>query len=173
MKDILVVVDMQNDFIDGSLGTKEAVGIVKIVKEEILKRDSSDVIFTKDTHHEDYLNTSEGEKLPIIHCVKNTVGWELNDEIKEVQRDSSIIEKPTFGSYELIDVLSKMINSKDDSITFVGLCTDICVISNAVLAKATFYENKIIVLKEAVAGVTPLKNDEALDVMKSLQIEVK
>ena len=119
------------------------------------------------------MNTSEGKKLPIIHCVKNTVGWELNDEIKEVQRDSSVIEKPTFGSYELIDILSKMINSKDDSITFVGLCTDICVISNAVLAKAKFYENKTIVLKKAVAGVTPLKNDEALDVMKALQIEVK
>ncbi len=173
MKDILVVVDMQNDFINGSLGTKEAVEIVKIVKEEILKRNSSDVIFTKDTHHEDYLNTSEGKNLPIIHCVKNTLGWELNDEIKEVQRDSLVIEKPTFGSYELIDVLSKLINSKDDSITFVGLCTDICVISNAVLAKAKFYENKIVVLKDAVAGVTTLKNEEALDVMKSLQIEVK
>lgn len=173
MKDILVVVDMQNDFIDGSLGTNEAVKIVKKVKDEIKKRNSNDVIFTKDTHHEDYLNTLEGKNLPIVHCIKNTNGWELNTEIKDVQRNSLVIEKPTFGSYELIDALSSIITSKDDTITFVGLCSDICVISNAVLAKAKFYENKIIVLKEAVAGVTPLKNEEALDVMKSLQIEVK
>lgn len=173
MKDILVVVDMQNDFIDGSLGTNEAVKIVNKVKNEIKKRNSNDVIFTKDTHHENYLNTLEGKNLPIVHCIKNTNGWELNAEIKEVQRNSLVIEKPTFGSYELIDALASIIISKDDTITFVGLCSDICVISNAILAKAKFYENKIIVLKEAVAGVTPLKNEEALDVMKSLQIEVK
>lgn len=173
MRDILVVIDMQNDFIDGSLGSKEAINIVDNVEKEILKRKDSDVIFTRDTHQENYLETFEGKNLPVKHCIENTNGWELNPKIKEVVRNSLVLNKPTFGSFKLIEELEKMITSKEDTITFVGLCTDICVISNAALARAKFYENRIIILSDAVAGVTPTKNLEAIDVMKSLQIEVK
>ena len=163
---------MQNDFVTGSLKAPNALEIVHPVIEEIRKRKSEDVIFTKDTHSNDYLNTSEGKHLPVPHCIKNTVGWELYPEIQKEVRDSLVIEKPTFGSLILIDHLKKRIKSKEDTITLVGLCTDICVIANAVLAKTYFRENKVCVIKNAVAGVTEKKNEEALDVMSSLQIEI-
>lgn len=163
---------MQNDFVTGSLKAPNALGIVRPVIEEIRKRKAEDVIFTKDTHSNDYLNTSEGKHLPVPHCIKNTAGWELYPEIQKEVRDSLVIEKPTFGSLILIDYLKKRIKSEEDTITFVGLCTDICVIANAVLAKTYFRENKVCVIKNAVAGVTEMKNEEALDVMSSLQIEI-
>lgn len=172
MKDILVVVDMQNDFISGSLKVENGEEIIPFVVNEITKRDAYDVVFTKDTHHDDYLKTAEGIKLPVVHCIENTHGWELVDEVKAVVRDSTIIKKPTFGSLILMDELKKRVKSKDDSITFVGVCCDICVISNAALAKAFFRENPIRVLKDGVKGSTETRNQKVLDIMKSMQIEV-
>lgn len=173
MKNILVVIDMQNDFIRGSLKAFDGESIIPGIIAEISKRKSNDVLFTKDTHHKDYLNTNEGKHLPVIHCIENTQGWELVAEIKNLTRDSLIIKKPTFGSLILIDELKKRIKSKEDIITLVGVCSDICVISNAVLIKTYFRENNVIVLKDCVRGVTEEKNIEALDVMKSLQIEIR
>lgn len=173
MKNILVVIDMQNDFIRGSLSAFDGESIIPGIVEEISKRKPNDVLFTKDTHHKDYLNTNEGKHLPVVHCIQNTSGWELVDEIKKVARNSIIINKPTFGSLILIDELKKRIKSKDDVITLVGVCSDICVVSNAVLVKTYFRENTVVVLKDCVRGVTEEKNIEALDVMKSLQIEIK
>ena len=149
MKNILVVIDMQNDFIRGSLSAFDAESIIPGIVQEITKRKPNDVLFTKDTHHNDYLSTSEGKHLPVVHCVENTKGWELIDELK------------------------KRIKSKDDVITLVGVCSDICVVSNAVLVKTYFRENPVVVLKDCVRGVTEEKNREALDVMKSLQVEIQ
>ena len=173
MKNILVVIDMQNDFIRGSLSAFDAESIIPGIVQEITKRKPNDVLFTKDTHHNDYLNTSEGKHLPVVHCVENTKGWELIDEVKNAVRNSIIIKKPTFGSLILIDELKKRIKSKDDVITLVGVCSDICVVSNAVLVKTYFRENPVVVLKDCVRGVTEEKNREALDVMKSLQVEIQ
>ena len=172
MKDILVVIDMQNDFIHGPLKAEGGEEIVPFVVDEIRKRDAFDVIFTKDTHHDDYLSTNEGRHLPVVHCIENTSGWELVDEIRAVTRDSCIIKKPTFSSLILIDELRKRVRSKEDIITLVGVCSDICVISNAVLVKAFFRENPIRVLKDGVKGVTAKKNQKALDIMESMQIDI-
>ncbi len=166
---VLVVVDMQNDFIDGSLGTPEAVAIVPHVKAKINEyKDRGDlIIYTKDTHSENYLNTPEGEKLPVRHCIKGTVGHEIPNEI--LFSDCPVIEKPTFGSLELIKYLDSL---NFDSLEFVGLCTDICVISNALMAKAHFYEKPITVDSSCCAGVTPKSHTEALNTMRMCQIDV-
>ena len=135
MQDILIVVDMQNDFIDGALGTAEAVGIVEKVKEKI-QGFSGKVFFTRDTHEENYLHTREGQYLPVPHCIRNTKGWKIHSELGEIPEEN-IVNKVTFGSVELGEMLREE-NQKDviQSITLIGLCTDICVISNAMLAKA-------------------------------------
>ena len=171
MQDILIVVDMQNDFIDGALGTPEAVSIVPTVKDVILSHKGR-VIFTKDTHSPDYLSTSEGKSLPVEHCLKDTYGWEICDSLKEYA--SEVIEKPTFGSTKLAKQLKRE-NENDPigKITLVGLCTDICVISNALLLKATFPEVKIEVISSACAGVTPQSHENALNAMKMCQITIK
>ena len=172
---LLVVVDCQNDFIDGALGTPEAQAMIPILKRKINAEPEDTVfIFTADTHYKDYMNTSEGKQLPVEHCIKNTPGWEIEPTLTMMFAGSPlVIEKPTFGSVELMDYLNDMVN-KDDEIEFVGLCTDICVISNALMAKAHFYDIATISCDATCcAGVTPEKHAAALEVMKSCQIIVK
>lgn len=168
MAKILVVVDMQNDFIDGALGTPEAVAIVPYVKELVESFDGK-VYFTRDTHFENYMETQEGANLPVPHCVKGTEGWQIRGEL-DALRKTEAIDKLTFGSKELVDVLA---DEKDvESITFVGLCTDICVISNAMTVKAFFPELPLTVDAKGCAGVTPESHKRALEAMKVCQIKV-
>ena len=172
MQDILIVVDMQNDFIDGVLGTKEAVQIVPKVAEKI-KNFKGRVIFTRDTHGEDYMNTQEGRKLPIPHCIKGTKGWQICAELQKYCSEEPI-NKETFGSSDLGSIL-KEANKEDEvkSITLIGLCTDICVISNAMLVKAFLPEAEIIVDAKCCAGVTPESHNTALMAMKTCQISIE
>lgn len=172
MSKALVVVDMQNDFIDGSLGTKEAVQIVDEVVKTIQDPSYDRIFVTMDTHGKDYLHTFEGEHLPVEHCIKGTNGWKLNDNVEEALKDKpvQIIEKPTFGSWGLVQYVSDM---HPDEIDIVGLCTDICVVSNALLLRSMLYQTKIAVIAKACAGVTAEKHQAALEVMKSCQIDVK
>lgn len=166
----LICVDMQNDFIDGALGTKEAEAIVPFVKEKLRKarQEDTEVIFTRDTHFEDYLTTQEGKKLPVEHCIKNTEGWEISRELEVL--DSVIFDKITFGSVELPEYLKKI---KDlEEVELIGLCTDICVISNAMLIKVVFPEITVRVDSSCCAGVTPASHENALNAMKMCQIEV-
>ena len=172
MKNVLIVVDMQNDFIDMALGTPEAVQTVQPVIDLINDPSFDTVIATMDTHGEDYMDTYEGKHLPVIHCVKDTKGWQINEKILEAlkNRSATIIEKPTFGSETLIELLKE---EKPESLTFCGLCTDICVISNALMARAALNGTPMCVVKNACAGVTPGKHEAALEVMASCQIEIK
>ena len=169
---ILVVVDMQNDFIDGALGTPEAVAIVPKVMVKMMNFDGL-VLATRDTHGEDYLETQEGKNLPVKHCIKGTHGWEIKEEIQQLLI-SQPIDKPTFGSEALGNVLKDLNNDVEpiDSITLVGLCTDICVISNAMLLKAFLPEVPIQVDASCCAGVTPESHAHALEAMKACQIEI-
>ena len=169
---ILVVVDMQNDFIVGALGTPEAVAIVPKVMVKMMNFDGL-VLATRDTHGEDYLERQEGKKLPVVHCIKGTHGWEIKDEIQQLLI-SQPIDKPTFGSEALGKVLKDLNNDVEpiDSITLVGLCTDICVISNAMLLKAFLPEVPIMVDASCCAGVTPESHERALEAMKACQIEI-
>ena len=169
MKKILVVVDMQNDFIDGALGTKEAEAIVPHVKSLIETFDGK-VIFTRDTHFENYMDTQEGKNLPIPHCIKGTDGWQIRAELDALRRTEAI-DKLTFGSRELVDVLAA--EGEIESITFVGLCTDICVISNAMVVKAFYPEIPLTVDARCCAGVTPESHARALAAMKTCQIKVE
>lgn len=172
MQDILIVVDMQNDFVDGALGTPEAQSIVANVIEKMANFDGR-VLFTKDTHEANYLETQEGRKLPIEHCIRDTAGWEIVPDIA-VLRQGQVVEKDTFGSRDLVAVLDEM-NVEDPirSITLVGLCTDICVISNALLIKAFLPEVEINVDALCCAGVTPESHQIALSAMKACQINVE
>ena len=169
---ILVVIDMQNDFIDGALGTPEAVAIVPKVMVKMMNFDGL-VLATRDTHGEDYLERQEGKKLPVVHCIKGTHGREIKDEIQQLLI-SQPIDKPTFGSEALGNVLKDLNNDVEpiDSITLVGLCTDICVISNAMLLKAFLPEVPIMVDASCCAGVTPESHERALEAMKACQIEI-
>ena len=168
MSKILVVVDMQNDFIDGSLGSPEAVAIVPYVKSLIEDFDGK-VFFTRDTHCEDYMSTQEGKNLPVPHCIKGTHGWQIRAEL-DALRKTEPIDKPTFGSSELVRVLAA--ESDVESITFAGLCTDICVISNVMLTKAFFPEIPLAVDARGCAGVTPESHARALEAMKVCQVSV-
>ena len=171
MQKILLVIDMQNDFIDGALGTKEAVAIVPNVIKRIKEFDGS-VFFTRDTHEVDYLNTQEGRNLPVEHCIRGSKGWEIRDEI-DCLRKNDAIDKPSFGSDALGEMLRSM-NEKDpiESVTIIGLCTDICVISNAMIAKAFIPEVPIIVDANCCAGVSPKSHENALKAMEVCQIKV-
>ena len=164
----LIVVDMQNDFIDGALGSPEAVAIVPFVKEKIENFEGK-VLFTRDTHETNYLSTQEGRNLPVEHCIKGTDGWQIHPSL-ELLRKTEAIDKPTFGSTVLMEFLKE---EKDvESLEFIGLCTDICVISNAILAKANFLETPVIVDAKCCAGVTPQSHKNALEAMKMCQIRV-
>lgn len=172
MQNILVVVDMQNDFINGALGTKEAVAIVPAVKEKIENFEGK-VIFTRDTHFENYMETQEGKNLPVPHCIKGTEGWEIRKELMELCKEDPI-DKLTFGSSELGKLLVEADNVNPiESITFIGLCTDICVISNVMIAKAFLPEVKIIVDAACCAGVTPETHKNALEAMKICQVTIE
>ena len=171
MQNILVVVDMQNDFIDGALGTAEAAAIVPKVEEKI-RNFSGRVLFTRDTHGEDYLSTQEGRKLPVPHCIRGTPGWQLRPELEKLCTEEPI-DKVTFGAEKLASVLREADGEeKVQSITFIGLCTDICVISNALLAKAFLPEAEIIVDASCCAGVTPESHKTALEAMRACQINI-
>lgn len=172
MRKILLVIDMQNDFINGALGTPEAEAIVGRVAEEIRKYPTENVIATRDTHTEDYLNTQEGRKLPVVHCVRGTPGWELHPEIAAALKGAAIIDKPTFGSKELAEKLSLLSEQDDLEVTLAGLCTDICVVSNALLIKAFLPETPVRVIADCCAGVTPESHQAALDTMRMCQIEI-
>lgn len=169
----LVVVDMQKDFVDGALGTAEAVAIVDNVVEKI-KAFDGEIIVTYDTHNEDYPESAEGKKLPVKHCIKDTDGWELNPEVETALcgKTYTAVEKPTFGSVSLPDLIKEKSDTDDFSIELVGLCTDICVVSNALLLKANFPENRISVDSSCCAGVTPETHEAALTTMKMCQIDV-
>ena len=168
---ILVVVDMQNDFITGSLGTKEAQNIVPAVVEKIRQRKTEgyEILVTMDTHGEDYLQTQEGRNLPVEHCIKGSEGWKLASEIEKEVVGCRRYEKTTFGSRELVRDLGQM---KPESVEFVGLCTDICVVSNVLGVKAWLPETPICVDSHCCAGVTPQSHQAALDTMTSCQVEI-
>ena len=168
MSKILIVVDMQNDFIDGALGTKEASAIVPYVK-DVIESFNGKVYFTRDTHFENYMETQEGANLPVPHCIKGTDGWQIRAEL-DALRKTEAIDKLTFGSSALVDVLKAEKNI--ESITFVGLCTDICVISNAMVVKAFFPEVPLIVDAKGCAGVSPESHQRALEAMKVCQIKI-
>lgn len=171
MQDILLVIDMQNDFIDGALGTKEAVAIVPKVRERI-ENFKGTVLFTRDTHGPGYMETQEGRNLPIPHCIKETEGWKIRPEI-DALRKTEPFDKPAFGSTELGNALRQTdLEEKIGSITVIGLCTDICVISNALLAKAFLPEVPVIVDASCCAGVTPESHETALKAMEVCQIKV-
>lgn len=167
---VLVVVDMQRDFIDGALGTPEAVAIVPQVIEKIeeYEREGDLIIFTRDTHSENYLDTREGRFLPVKHCVEDTYGHEIPTEI--LRGHNLVIDKPTFGSVELMQYLAHV---DFDEVELIGLCTDICVVSNAMLIKARFPEAEISVDASCCAGVTPETHAAALTTMKMCQINIK
>ena len=172
MRKILVVVDMQNDFIDAALGTAEAVAIVDAVKEKIRSYPIDNVIATMDTHGEDYLKTQEGKNLPVVHCVKGTDGWRIRPDVAALLDGAKIYEKPTFGSTALAADLKALSEREEIELELVGLCTDICVVSNALLLKAYMPEVKISVDAACCAGVTPKKHLAALETMRSCQVEV-
>lgn len=165
---LVAVIDMQNDFIDGALGTREAQGIVENVRERILAAHAAgeELVYTRDTHGEDYLSLQEGKNLPVPHCIKGSSGWQISERMPVY---GEVIDKPTFGS----TVLAEKIKSGGyESVEFVGLCTDICVISNALLAKAFSPETKIFVRADCCAGVTPQSHEAALSAMRACQIEI-
>ncbi len=170
MRKILVVVDMQNDFIDGALGTPEAVAIVENVKDKIRSYDNKDIFVTMDTHETDYLNTQEGRNLPVEHCIRGTEGWQIRDDIAELLDGAAVYEKPTFGSVTLADDIAEIASRRDIEIEVIGLCTDICVVSNALLLKAKMPEVKISVDPACCAGVTTESHEAALKTMQMCQI---
>lgn len=168
---VLVVTDMQNDFIDGSLGTREAIGIIDSVKAKIdsYLADGDTVIYTQDTHTRDYLKTQEGKKLPVEHCIEGTAGWEISKRV--YVSGCQVIKKPSFGSLKLAELVSEM---KDiEAIEIIGLCTDVCVISNAMILKAKMPEVPILVDASCCAGTTFESHINALNALKVCQIEVR
>ena len=172
MRKLLIVIDMQNDFIDGALGTKEAAAIVDAVKEKILSYPAGNVYATMDTHGEDYMETQEGRNLPVVHCIKGSAGWKIRPEIAELLESAKFYEKPTFGSTAMAADLKALSGQEELELELVGLCTDICVVSNALLLKAVMPEVRIIVDAACCAGVTPEKHKAALETMRSCQIHV-
>ncbi len=174
MSKYLVVVDMQNDFIDGALGTEEARAILPKVIEKI-KNYKGTVVYTRDTHDEDYLDTQEGKRLPVLHCVRETEGWQLQEDIQALmaERRSLVFDKPTFGSVQMAGCLSGIDKlAPIEEIELVGLCTDICVISNAILLKTAMPETPIKVDAACCAGVTPESHRHALEAMRACQIDI-
>ena len=179
---ILIIIDMQNDFLTGTLGTLEAQAIISNVVKRIRESKDEMIIFTQDTHQEDYLTTPEGIKLPIEHCIEGTHGWEIHEEILNTWRqnkhtvvipdvENNSFKKPVFGSVDLVKFLEGI---KEDigEIELIGVCTDICVVSNALMIKNTVPDIRIVVDAKCCAGVTPQSHIEALNVMRMCQIDV-
>lgn len=173
LKKLLIVIDMQNDFVDGSLGTEEARVIVPAVVSKINGFDG-DIFATYDTHYENYLETAEGKKLPVSHCIKGTHGWNLNSDVQTVldKKGYRAIEKNTFGSIDLPKIISENYDVSCLEIELIGLCTDICVVSNALILKASFPETKITVDADCCAGVTSETHKASLATMKCCQIDI-
>ncbi len=171
MKKLLIVVDMQKDFIDGALGTAEAVAVVPGVREKMLSYPREAVYATMDTHGEDYLDTQEGRMLPVKHCIRGTEGWALHPALAPLVDPEHIFEKPCFGSVRLAQAMAAL--PEVEEIELVGLCTDICVVSNALLLKAYLPETKLSVDAACCAGVTPEKHLAALETLRSCQVEVR
>ncbi|MGN0162926.1 MAG: cysteine hydrolase family protein [Candidatus Ornithomonoglobus sp.] len=173
MQKVLIAVDMQKDFINGSLGTSEAEAIVDNVVNKINGFDG-DIIATLDTHFENYMETSEGKKLPVPHCIRGTDGWRLDRRVQAAldKKGYRAVEKITFGSVDLPKIIAENYDINDLEIELIGLCTDICVVSNALLLKASFSEVPIFVDSSCCAGVTPDKHNAALETMRSCQINV-
>lgn len=169
MKKLLLVIDMQNDFVSGSLGSEEARAIVGNVASKVKQavEEKTDIIFTRDTHGEDYLSTQEGRNLPVVHCLKNTWGWEIVDELSPYVEN--VIDKPTFGSLELAHIV---IEKGYTDIEVIGLCTDICVVSNVMILKAAVPEAIVTVDSACCAGVTKESHQSALDTMKMCQAQI-
>ncbi len=174
MKKILLVIDMQNDFIDGALGTPEAVAIVENVRAKIKTYPKENVFATRDTHTDYYLSTQEGRNLPVPHCLRGTKGWEIRREVADLIYSDHIIDKPTFCSVQLARLMEILERREGEGleIELVGLCTDICVVSNALYLKATLPEIPISCDASCCAGVTPAKHAAALETMRSCQIKV-
>lgn len=173
MKKVLIVVDMQKDFVDGALGSAEAVAIVDRVVDKITVFEG-DILVTYDTHAENYMETQEGKYLPVPHCIKGTDGWQLNEKVQAAldKRHYTTMEKPTFGSTDLVEYIRSHYDPTAIEIQLIGLCTDICVVSNALLMKASFLETKVSVDAACCAGVTPESHNAALLTMKMCQVEV-
>lgn len=179
---ILILVDMQKDFIDGALGTNEAASIVENVVRRVKNSCGELILFTLDTHGEDYLSTPEGKKLPVVHCVEGTDGWKTNESILNAWRGNkntviakelfeNTFKKPVFGSVELVEFL-KQREPEISEIEILGLCTDICVVSNAIMLKNTLPNVEINVNEKCCAGVTPQSHKEAINTMKMCQINI-
>ncbi len=173
MKHTLIVVDIQKDFVGGALGTAEAVAMVPNAAKKI-REFEGEIFVTYDTHFENYMETAEGKKLPVPHCIKGTSGWELDENIAKALegKDFTRVEKLTFGSTELPALVKKAVGDEDFDITLIGLCTDICVVSNALILKASFPEKEIYVDASSCAGVTVDSHNAALTTMKMCQINV-
>ncbi|MBE6971143.1 MAG: cysteine hydrolase [Ruminococcaceae bacterium] len=173
MKRFLIVVDMQKDFVDAALGTAEAQHIVPAVVEKIRNFDG-EIIVTYDTHEEDYLTTREGRFLPVPHCIRDTDGWQLDTAVADALTDRAytVVEKPTFGAVTLPEVVQQLAGEENFAVELIGLCTDICVVSNALLLKAAFPEVDMTVDAACCAGVTPQSHQAALTTMSCCQISV-
>ena len=173
MKKILIVVDMQKDFVDGALGTAEAVAIVDNVVKKI-EDFEGDIIVTYDTHEENYMETQEGKNLPVPHCIRGTNGWKLDSKVQSAldKKAYKTLEKPTVGSLELPAYISANYNPAETEIELIGLCTDICVVSNALLLKANFLETNVSVDSSCCAGVTVDSHNAALTTMKMCQVNI-
>ena len=182
--EILAVIDTQDDFISGSLRNEEAIKAVPNIVKKIDNFDGNVIYVTQDTHDPDYLYTPEGNKLPVVHCVNRSNGWMINKDVQNALNDAYLrgidviyVEKPTFGSFDLIDYIKEDIDKCDEyekvNIEFVGFCTDICVVSNVLIAKAAFYDRaKIQVDASCCAGVTPESHKAALLTMKMCQVDI-
>lgn len=173
MKKILIVVDMQKDFVDGALGTSEAVAIVPNAVRKIREFDG-EILVTMDTHGADYLNTAEGRKLPVPHCIRGTDGWQLNGDVAAALEGKAftVVEKPSFGNVDLPELIRERMGDEAFSLELIGLCTDICVVCNALLLKAYFPEAPIAVDASCCAGVSPETHDAALSTMRCCQIDI-
>ncbi len=172
----LIVVDMQNDFVTGALGSQDAQKIVDNVVRRVSRAADSgeEILFTRDTHGTDYLDTQEGKRLPVSHCIRGTEGWEIIPELAPYTAGRRILDKPTFGSRQLGETLAAMDEQHHlDKITFVGLCTDICVISNAMVTKAFLPETPLFVDAACCAGVTPESHENALKALEVCQVTVE
>lgn len=171
MRKVIVVIDMQNDFIDGALGTKEAQVMLPHLVAKLEREKDALLIFTQDTHSKNYMETQEGRNLPVPHCIKPEKGWEIAPSLQPfVKKAAAVIEKPAFGSLELPKAVAKL---QPDEVELVGLCTDICVISNAMILKTAFPELPVAVDASCCAGVTPTSHDNALQAMKMCQVDIR
>lgn len=171
MRKVIVVIDMQNDFIDGALGTKEAQAMLPHLVAKLEREKDALLIFTQDTHSKNYMETQEGRNLPVLHCIKPEKGWEIAPSLQPfVKKAAAVIEKPAFGSLELPKAVAKL---QPDEVELVGLCTDICVISNAMILKTAFPELPVAVDASCCASVTPASHDNALQAMKMCQVDIR